>query len=66
MVKLTGFAIIMTGLCGFLTGVLLSGFKFKNKKEPPKHYVKNTKSVSVEYLSPEYKNFLDYDGSEQA
>ena len=66
MVKLTYFAITMTGLCGFLTGVLLSGVKFKTKKEQPKHSAKNVRPASVEFLSSEYKNFLDYDGSEQA
>ncbi len=62
--KLTYFAIAMTGLCGFLMGFLLRDKR--TKKEQPKHIKKGKRELSVEYLPTEYKNFLNYDGSEQA
>lgn len=54
--------LVMTGFAFFLLGIILGNI-FGGKKAPkisPKHQ-KNRLSVSSEY-----KDFFDYDGSEQA
>lgn len=54
--------LVMTGFAFFLLGIILGNIFGGNKvpKNSPKHQ-KNSMSVSTEY-----KDFFDYDGSEQA
>lgn len=58
------FAIIMTGttalLCGFICGIIYTG-----RHSGAKHSKKQG-GIYETALSKEYKNFLNYDGSEQA
>jgi hypothetical protein len=63
---LTYFAIVITGICGFLGGILWQEKAQSVKKECAKHIAKHKKNTSASLLTTEYKNFLNYDGSEQA
>lgn len=54
--------LVMTGFAFFLLGIILGNIYSSKKphKAPPKHMA-NRMSVSAEY-----RDFLNYDGSEQA
>ncbi len=58
------FAIIMTGISAFFAGII-GGYVSAGFTNKAKHLsIRGEKSPAV--ISKEYKNFLTYDGSEQA
>ncbi len=62
---MTGFTICMTAIAAFLLGFNVGECKFKGKatKTTGKHLIKGG---TLEFSNDEYRNFLSYDGSEQA
>ena len=63
---MTALAIIMTGLAALFAGFICGNMYAATTRRTRCQTVKKGNHSAVDYLSNDYKNFLNYDGSEQA